>query len=324
MSSPWQCGYVCEDLREETPKPVKWGCCIFFTIGVLITVIVVIASSLESIESTDIGITYDSYQAILKDEKKEEGLHTKPTFGKFILWPKTHKTMTQKLNCLSQDGVTMEVSTSFQFTPDPLRLFDLTKTFVDYDGWRKILSLSSRSGIRTAAALFSAQQFQTQRAAVQTKMLEAVKASFKKGQLHAFVIELQVTNLERPKNYEAAVDAKEAAKNEIETVKNARIQQVVKANTKLMKVKVTANKTIDTATTQAAITTRTAAADAAVVKGRYASLGKLYKGVRTAQGLSSEGLLAYIGTRLVDELNSITVGLPSPARVSYLTNTTAA
>lgn len=106
---------------------------------------------------------------------------------------------------------------------------------------------------------------------------------------------------------------------------NQRAQKLTQARTRLTKVKVEANKTLDSARTAAKVTTKAAEAEAAIVYGRYESQGALYKQVRSNRGLSSEGLLAYIGTRLIDELTGITVGLDAPARVAYgnSLNTTA-
>merc|ERR1711934_64894 len=165
-------------------------------------------------------------------------------------------------------------------------------------------------------------EYQTMRAAVQQSMLKKLKTRLDEGQLHAMVLQLQVTNINRPKKYELAVDSKEAARNSIAQVQNKRAQLVTQANTKLMKVKVAANKTIDTAVTTAAITTKNAEAEAAIVLGRYKAQGELYKKVRETRALSAEGLLAYIGTRLVDELNDMVVGLDAPARMAYLSGNT--
>merc|ERR1711939_1295139 len=127
--------------------------------------------------------------------------------------------------------------------------------------------------------------------------------------MRTFVLDLQLTNVYRPVLYERAVDLKENARNAIDFVTNQRSMNITQANTNLMRVRVQANKTLDTAVTQAAVIAKNAEAEGAIVYGKYASQAALYKKVRTDRGLSSEGLLAYIGTRLIDELDHITVGL---------------
>jgi len=141
--------------------------------------------------------------------------------------------------------------------------------------------------------------------------------------VQANVLELQLTNIERPEGYETVVDLKEKARTDINRVQNQRAQSLTQANTNLLKARVEANKTLDTAQATATITLNKANADASVTLGRYQSQGTLYKQVRQTQGLSAEGLLAYLGTRLVDELPSITVGLAAPARSSYASSLNA-
>lgn len=311
---------VCEDIGDACTTPIK--CCLacFFVVAALIVTIVVLATSLSQIDSTHVGLAYNAYQAQLTDDVKEEGLHFHPTFGYFILWPKTHQTLKQVVKCMSKDAVEISVTVSFQYIPIQKKIRFLTLRYQDFKSYASVLRLQSRSGIRDACSLFTAQGFQTSRAAFQGETLNQLKRRLVAGQMHATIIELQVTNINRPVGYEKAVDAKEAARNEIDRIKNKRTQLVTQAFTKLMKVKVAANKTIDTANTAAAITTRNADAEAAIVLGRYKAQGELYKKVRSTRGLSAEGLLAYIGTRLVDELNGIVVGLDAPARMSYLSS----
>merc|ERR1712010_441757 len=121
----------------------------------------------------------------------------------------------------------------------------------------------------------------------------------------------------RPAGYESAVDAKEQARNDIDRIRNQKTEKLTQANTDLLRKQVAANKTIAVAQTVASVTQKNAEAEGAIIYGQYASQGALYKSVRETRGLSSAGLLAYIGTRLVDELEGMTVGLEAPARMSY-------
>jgi len=320
----WSCGEVCEDIARvfRNNTPLKCGCCIGWSVIVLILAIILIACSVETIDSTEMGIAYNAPQAILSEDVKEEGLHGKPPFGYYIIWPRTHETMSQEVTGMSKDGVIVSVTVAFQYKVEETAVKRLTKDYQDYGNYKENLRLKSRSGIRNACMEFKAQEFQTKRAAVQTQMFERVKQRLDGGNMNAFVLDLQLTKVDRPTLYEAAVDEKENARNAIDLVKNLRSQKITQANTNLKRVRVQANKTLDTAYTQAAVVAKNAEADGSIVYGRYASQGALYKKVRQERGLSSEGLLAYIGTRLVDELDAITVGLSAPARIAYGVNTT--
>lgn len=184
---------------------------------------------------------------------------------------------------------------------------------------------------------FTAQQFQTERGRVQTEVFEDVKLRLSQGRMHGdfhmiaflyicltaglssavFVLDLQLTSVDRPDKYEESTEAKEKARNEIGLVENQRAQKLTVARTNLMRARVSANKTIESANTAAAVKNKEAAAQAEIIYGRYQSQADLYYSVRQTRGLSSEALLAYIGTRLIDELGGITVGIDQPARVAY-------
>jgi len=318
---------ICDDIAHACSGPdgmcIKIACCGAWSLILSILAIILIACSVETIDSTEMGIAYNAPQAILSDQAKEEGLHSKPPFGYFILWPRTHQTLHQSVTGMSSDGVITKLDIAFQYKIEETALNELTLNYKDFTYYHHILGLKSRSGIRNACMLFKAQEFQTARAAVQAKMFDELKKRLTGGDMKALVLDLQLTSVDRPKQYEKAVDNKENARNAISLSQNQRAQLIVQANTKLAKVTVEANKTMDSARTAAAVTTKAAEARAAIVYGQYESQGKLYNAVRTTRGLSSEGLLAYMGTRLIDELSGITVGLDAPARVAYtLTNTT--
>jgi regulator of protease activity HflC (stomatin/prohibitin superfamily) len=322
VNCSWTPAGVCEDVGDvcsddEVGFVLKVGCGGVCCLLIVIMTIILIACSVETIDSTEMGIAYNAPQAILEDKVKEEGLHGKPPFGYFILWPRTHQTMHQTVNGMSSDGVVVKVEVAFQYKVDEKSLQRLTLDYKDVDYYKDVLQLVSRSGIRNACMKYKAQEFQTKRAAVQTTMFDEVQGRIKKGKMNSFVLDLQLTSVDRPDKYEKAVDDKENARNAIDLVTNLRAQKMTQAYTNLAKVRVEANKTIDSAKTEAAVTTKNAEAESAIVYGRYQSQGALYKSVRQERGLSSEGLLAYIGTRLIDELGHITVGLDAPARVAY-------
>ena len=71
------------------------------------------------------------------------------------------------------------------------------------------------------------------------------------------------------------------------------------------------------------MTLATAAADAAIVVGRYTAQAATYKKAKQDQSLSNEGLLAYMSIRTVDELTKLTVGIEQPATTGYGTNLSA-
>jgi len=298
--------------------PIIWMisvcCCLLLTI----LAIILIACSLERIESTEMGIAYNAPQAILDDEVKEEGLHGKPPFGYFIKWPRTHQTLDQEIRGLSADGVIVTLQVAFQYKVIEKMIPTVTANYRDFEFYAEVMQLKSRSGIRNAAMKFTAQQFQTQRANVQSLMFEDVKNRLVAGEMHALVLDLQITSILRPAKYETAVDLKEQARNNIDRIKNQKTEKLTQANTRYLQTQVNANKTLATASTTAAITMKNAEADGSVIYGQYAAQGALYKFVRNTHSMDTPRLLAYIGTRMIDDMGSMSVGLDAPARLSYM------
>jgi len=315
--SVWSCSGVCEDIGECCEDEVKGCCCITWFCMVLILIIILLSCSLETIDSTKQGIVYNTPQAILGASISTEGLHFKPPFGEFLLWPVLTTTISEKLNCLSSDGVTITATIAYQFTVDSTYLRQLTLDYSTYDNWLGFVKIKSRSGIRNACAMHTAKQYQEQRGQVQIDMFAQLKLRLQNGNMRANLLDLQLTQVDRPVSYEAAVDAKESAKNYIAQATNNRAQAITIAETELLKIEIDANKTLNTAATQKSITEKNAEAEAAVVYGRYVSQAQTYYTVRSNRSMTSEGLLAYISTRLIDELGNMTVGLEAPATMSY-------
>jgi len=312
----WDPRGVCDDIRD-LDTGIQIMCCGLWTLIIVILAIILIACSVETIDSTEMGIAYNAPQAILSPDVKEEGLHAKPPFGYYILWPRTHQTLQQTVSGMSKDGVVVSVEVAFQYKIIENELMRLTMDYKDVLNYQKILKLKSRSGIRNACMKYMAQEFQTKRAALQQAMTDDVNTRLTEGGMQATMYDLQLTKVDRPPTYELAVDAKENAKNQIDLVINKKQQQITSATTAKMRVIVEANKTIDAANTAALVLSKNAQIEAAIVYGKYESQGAMYKTVRYDRNLTSEGLLSYIGTRLIDELSHITVGIAAPARVSY-------
>merc|ERR1712017_62843 len=131
---------------------------------------------------------------------------------------------------------------AFQFKVKETALQRLTLDYKEFEYYKNVLKLKSRSGIRNACMKFKAQEFQTKRAAVQSKMFDEVKKRLTDGGMNALVLDLQLTSVDRPDRYEKAVDDEENARNAIALAQNQRAQKLTQARTRLTKVKVEANK----------------------------------------------------------------------------------
>ena len=340
-------------LRTETGKKISTttACCVCLLL--FINLIIWLSMSLQQVDSEHyvprqrpgaIGpsaprsthrpprtqaIPYNKPTGRVRNEVFVEGLHLKPSYGEFILWPKTYETVEEVVECNSEDGVRVELTVRYQYLPREKSLYKLTKMYTEHKDdsdsefeyiYDKVLAWQARAAIRNGCAKYAAQEFQTQRGLVQTEIYTLVSERLDRF-MHTDVIDVQLVYIKRPPEYESEVDAKESARNDIDKANNERAQAITQAQTKLLAAETAANKTLDTARTAAQNTLVAATAEASVLTTRYATLAATYKNVKTIHGMSNEALLTYIATRLRGSV-AATISLDGPAQTSYINELT--
>jgi len=312
-------------LRTETGKKISTttaccGCLLLF-----INLIIWLSMSLQQVDSEHYAIPYNKPTGRVRNEVFVEGLHLKPSYGEFILWPKTYETVEEVVECNSEDGVRVELTVRYQYLPREKSLYKLTKMYTEHKDdsdsefeyiYDKVLAWQARAAIRNGCAKYAAQEFQTQRGLVQTEIYTLVSERLDRF-MHTDVIDVQLVYIKRPPEYESEVDAKESARNDIDKANNERAQAITQAQTKLLAAETAANKTLDTARTAAQNTLVAATAEASVLTTRYATLAATYKNVKTIHAMSNEALLTYIATRLRGSV-AATISLDGPAQTSYI------
>ena len=312
-------------LRTETGKKISTsaacGCCLLLFINLIIW----LSMSLQQVDSEHYAIPYNKPTGRVRNEVFVEGLHLKPSYGEFILWPKTYETVEEVVECNSEDGVRVELTVRYQYLPREKSLYKLTKMYTEHKDdsdsefeyiYDKVLAWQARAAIRNGCAKYAAQEFQTQRGLVQTEIYTLVSERLDRF-MHTDVIDVQLVYIKRPPEYESEVDAKESARNDIDKANNERAQAITQAQTKLLAAETAANKTLDTARTAAQNTLVAATAEASVLTTRYATLAATYKNVKTIHAMSNEALLTYIATRLRGSV-AATISLDGPAQTSYI------
>jgi len=312
-------------LRTETGKKISTttACCVCLLL--FINLIIWLSMSLQQVDSEHYAIPYNKPTGRVRNEVFVEGLHLKPSYGEFILWPKTYETVEEVVECNSEDGVRVELTVRYQYLPREKSLYKLTKMYTEHKDdsdsefeyiYDKVLAWQARAAIRNGCAKYAAQEFQTQRGLVQTEIYTLVSERLDRF-MHTDVIDVQLVYIKRPPEYESEVDAKESARNDIDKANNERAQAITQAQTKLLAAETAANKTLDTARTAAQNTLVAATAEASVLTTRYATLAATYKNVKTIHAMSNEALLTYIATRLRGSV-AATISLDGPAQTSYI------
>lgn len=296
--------------------------CIGIIVGVVALVVMTIsllAVSLKKLASDEVGLQYDTIQKDLNNKVFTEGLHTGPPGYKFIIFPNVYTTLEYKRQkCLNNDGVPINIDVSFQFKANLSKLHDIVMDFQDFEGYKKVLTFAGRSVLHETCSYFTTAQFQAERGNFQTRLSNVLRSRYLS--LHAHVTDLQVNNIERPKEYEAAIRSKERAKEDIEVAEQERPRLLTEANTTKREAESEATIILDKAESEGRILLGRARAEAEAIKDQYEKEAEAYESVVSVGGLhfTPEGFISYLGVRVIAAAkNPVYIGLKSPAKTSY-------
>ncbi|XP_076457348.1 uncharacterized protein LOC143291390 [Babylonia areolata] len=293
--------------------------CITLTVGVVIMSICLVAFSLKKLASDEVGIQYDTIQKELDDEVFSEGLHMGPPGYEFIIFPNVYTTLEyDRLRCLNRDGVPVWIDVSFQFKAVLNKMKTIIMDFKDFDGYKGVLRHSGASVIHEACSRFNTSQFQAERGNFQTLLSTILKERF--TGLHTDVTDLQVNNIERPSEYEAAIRSKERAREDIQVARNEYPRLITEAKTTRREAESEATIILNKAESQARILQNKAKTEATAILTQYEREAEAYESIISASGLqfTPEGFISYLSTRVIgSSKNPVHIGLQSPAKTKY-------
>lgn len=279
------------------------------TAVVLILSIVLMATSFTKIESTEVGVEYKVVVAELNNNILEEGLNTHTPFSDIIKWPIVYQNVDIDLRCNSLDGLKINLAVSYQFIPKREYIYELTEYYKDFESYKNILVAVSRSSIRHTCSDFTSDDFQKNRSMVHESMEIDIKEYI--DNLKSTIVELQLRNIDRPLNYENAVQNSESARSDITLALNERKQKLTAADTLLVEAKQYANKTLDSAMTQSELIIETANIEADTIINWYNVRDNVYKNVKDTHKLTDKQLLSYIGNKIFSTRGNLVMSGPS-------------
>eukprot|EP00241_Pyramimonas_parkeae_P007118 CAMPEP_0114249436 /NCGR_PEP_ID=MMETSP0058-20121206/14142_1 /TAXON_ID=36894 /ORGANISM="Pyramimonas parkeae, CCMP726" /LENGTH=316 /DNA_ID=CAMNT_0001362983 /DNA_START=240 /DNA_END=1193 /DNA_ORIENTATION=+ len=306
-----------------------------------VTAITLIAVSLQRLESNEFGVAYDVRAKILSSKVEEEGLHAGPPGFKYIKFSSTFSTVyipkdlgpEEMYNCVSGDGLIVDLEVTFQYLPDLTQLVQLTKLYRNEDRYRRVVRAAGVSAINHGCGDFSISSFQSERAAVQQRMFEylqlklegaAASTANTSASLHPLApgvftraISLSLEDVGLPERYQQAVSAKQSAEEDIALAKNQRQEALTKASTKLRTSAINADVIQLRARESAALLLRDAEFQANATRITFQKEAETYAAIITTLGLTPEGFLAYLGTRAIEETEGAVLSLVEPAPASY-------
>lgn len=192
----------------------------------------------------------------------------------------------------------------------------------DHHKWASTVEQAGLSAIHHSCSEFSVAEFQNKRGVIQSTMeknlklkLEGNKTAGEEG-VNAIAVSLQLTYVHLPEKYNTAVAEKQAAEEDIALAIAERKQETTKANTELLKAKEEARKIRDTAQNEAEVLLTEARLKAEEILYSFQKEAEALVEVKNRLNLTTEGVLAYLSNKLLEEADHLTVTTGEPAKLS--------
>lgn len=302
---------------------------------VLVTAASLIGTSLQKLSSTEYGLQYDVHKKLLASDAKEGGLHAGPPGFTFVKYPSTYITtnipedfggdpdLNRNGMCVSRDGLRVQIRVTFQYQLPMDNVRKVTKKYRDLGRWKYIVNAAAVSAIQFGCSRFETSSFQSERGSIQAEMETALRRYLEGNNtdedpgVYARAIGLQLRNVELPESYRQAVAAKQEAAEDIGLAVNQRLQEVTRAQTLLQSAVENAKKINDTAQIDKNLRIQEATLEAEGISLQFETEASVYEATKASLNLTHEGLLAYLGNRVVQLTKSAQVSLTEPAKGSY-------
>jgi len=302
---------------NTTASSRRRGCVYCVGVCVVLVAIVVglVVSSLRRLDTEEVGLQYDAVQRVLHDKLYYAGLHLGPPGYHFITFPKTYRSLAfNDLKCLNHDGLEIFLDVQFQYLarlngPDVKRLI---LQFGDHETFETVVRLAAEEVIHETCGAFNVTQFQSELVNFQNTIQRSLDTRLIKD-FTTNVIDVQVSDIKRPGEYEKVIVAKESAKQNIKIARQERPRVLTAARTKELEAKTQANITMNVARSNARVKLSRASTQAHSIWNAYRTEAETYAEVKETQGLSIEGLLSYLTTRVIENVNTVNVNLKPPA-----------
>lgn len=288
------------------------GICALFC-GIVVMAIVLIATSLRKLDSDEVGVAYDTYQKKLSSTTQKAGLHNGPPGFKFIKFPSVFESLEfDDEICLNKEGVEIVLQIEFQYRARPQKLKDIVMAFREHSNYVEMLKFLARASIHDSCSQFNTSEFQTRRSFFQEFVYTTMVKRF--TEVNADITDLQVSNIKRPDEYETVVRNKESAKENINIAKNERPRALIEAETKKEEAVTQGRISVQTANSDSRVILSKAEAESASILAALRAEAEAYANIIRSQELSVDGLLSYLGVRvLAENNNTVSIGFPAPA-----------
>lgn len=124
------CSTDCLPHVSSRTKKISWSVCGIVSLTVIITLLAV---SLKKLSSVEYGLEYDRLAKELDDAAKTGGLHIGPPGFEFVKFPSTQISQSLQDTCVSQDGLRVEFTVSFQYSLPAAHIVDAVLKYRNYE-----------------------------------------------------------------------------------------------------------------------------------------------------------------------------------------------
>mmetsp|Transcript_23185 Transcript_23185/g.72433 ORF Transcript_23185/g.72433 Transcript_23185/m.72433 type:complete len:309 (+) Transcript_23185:1291-2217(+) len=282
---------------------------------VLIIAIILIASSLRKLESTELGVRYDTINRRIFDDVFEEGLHPGPPFFRFLKLSSNFVTEPIVTTCYTKDGLEVNIDATIQYLPDRTKAALIIRTFKDSRTHGEMVYAAAHSALQHGCGDFTVAEWPKKRQEVQERQLQLMIQKLE--EVYAIGIDVQLKNFELPTRFVAKVEEKEKARVDIELAQREQIQALTAAELELGRAVKQAEQASNNGQREADVITKEAELEAQAITYQFEKEAEIYKAIMDMQGLSTEGLLAYMMNRAIESSGNVDVVLSEPAQGTY-------
>jgi hypothetical protein len=125
--------------------------------------------SIKDLDYNEMAIMYDTIKKELLSVK-ESGLYNGPPFFKWIIFPAVFTKMTINLNCMSNDGLPINIQVSFQHIANKTHLKQIAYKYRDNNKYNEIITYSAQDAVQKACAIFNISNITNYRSLIQTEI----------------------------------------------------------------------------------------------------------------------------------------------------------
>ena len=290
-------------------------------VAVVVIIVVLILYSYDSLEPREYGILYNSIdKTINREEIYSGGRHWVGLFDSFIHFPSGLRTIEfsgspnadiDKLNARTNDGVSLGVSLSFQYTlnKDELpELYDQSNT--NYES--TFVSIARDIVMQTVAA-YEADTFWTNRNNITDTLLDNLDESLQSA--HASCVGLQLLEVTIPTNLEESIVATQVEKQLSSTKVYEREAELIRQDIDILNSQCDQNITTITAAAEAEAYYMVQVAEGGAKKKTIDIQADIYMKTRENLGFTDDEFTNYLFLRAlqVQTNATIAVGLDNAA-----------